>query len=274
MPIQRKLRPVKRLYVRCLCASVPWLLVAPISQKSQSLLAHAQTRLSHVSVNRTSAHNSRSARDLTYLLGYHPWFSHLFSLQAVAQTAEAKEAHYRALFIPDGSKDSNKETHLEAFRRVLPDLPYPFPLEELLAALRRNLEEFLSEHYADPVGRPKPMLGEVGLDRSFRVPFLAYGESEPPASEDGPRLTPFFVPVAHQEAILEAQLALAIELGVNVSLHSVKAPAQTQAVFARMLARHGAKFDAISVDMHSCGVSVATWKDIEASLLLCFTFNI
>jgi Tat protein secretion system quality control protein TatD with DNase activity len=191
----------------------------------------------------------------------------LISLERLSETAEAKEAHYRNLFLPAGSKDADKPAHVDAFERVLPGLPHPFHLPHLLADLRGNLDEFLSAHDAAPAARPKPMLGEVGLDRVFRVPFSAYRETEPPAPEEGPRLTPFFVPIAHQQAILEAQLTLAIELGVNVSLHSVKASAQTQDVLARMLREHGARFDAISVDMHSAGVSVATWKDIEVRAL-------
>lgn len=38
------------------------------------------------------------------------------------------------------------------------------------------------------------------------------------------RLTPFKVTLSHQKAIVEAQLEVAIELGVNVSFHSVAAP--------------------------------------------------
>lgn len=119
------------------------------------------------------------------------------------------------------------------------------------------------------------MLGEVGLDRSFRIPFAAYDPSLPePLEAEGsdttrPRLTPFHVPVEHQLAILEAQIGLAVELGLNVSLHSVKSQAQTLQLFARLHDKHGERFDAISVDMHSCGVSVETWLSIEVIYGLC-----
>jgi Tat protein secretion system quality control protein TatD with DNase activity len=44
--------------------------------------------------------------------------------------------------------------------------------------------------------------------------------------EDWNRLTPFKVSMAHQKAIVEAQLEVAIDLGVSVSLHSVAAPGE------------------------------------------------
>lgn len=81
------------------------------------------------------------------------------------------------------------------------------------------------------------MLGEVGLDASARLrwPIQArdvwedmYGKREANSRADGDsrseewkRLTPFKVPIAHQRAILEAQMEIAIELGVNISFHSV-----------------------------------------------------
>jgi Tat protein secretion system quality control protein TatD with DNase activity len=203
-------------------------------------------------------------------LGFHPWFSHLISLEVVPETPEAKESHYRSLLLPEGSVDASKDTHVNAFNRVLSGLPHPFPLSELISIVRGYLTEFLSAHQFDSA-KPKPMLGEVGLDRSFRVPFVplsGYGEAEPLVPDDGIRLTPFFVPVEHQQAILEAQLDVAIDFGVNVSFHSVKAPAQTLTVLRRMLERRGAQFDAISIDMHSCALSVSTWKDIQVQYVV------
>jgi hypothetical protein len=76
-------------------------------------------------------------------------------------------------------------------------------------------------------------------------------------------LSPFSTPFAHQLAILEAQLALAVELRRNVSLHSVKASAQTRSLFDRMATTHGAAWFAISVDVHSCTLSTEVWSGIE-----------
>jgi Tat protein secretion system quality control protein TatD with DNase activity len=46
------------------------------------------------------------------------------------------------------------------------------------------------------------------------------------------RLTPFKVSMAHQRAIVEAQMEIAVELGVNVSFHSVAAAGQYLEVLA------------------------------------------
>jgi Tat protein secretion system quality control protein TatD with DNase activity len=111
------------------------------------------------------------------------------------------------------------------------------------------------------------MLGEVGIDRSARIPFPTNGgdgdDNVPDGRTNGPKLSPFSTPFTHQLAILEAQLTLAVELRRNVSLHSVKASAQTRELFDRMAAAHGAAWFAISVDVHSCTLSPEVWRVIE-----------
>jgi len=113
------------------------------------------------------------------------------------------------------------------------------------------------------------MLGEVGLDRAARVPFPSLPEDSGscPDGETGFRreLSPFTIPFAHQLAVLEAQISLAVELCRNVSLHSVKAPQPTQELLDRMYATHGARWLDISVDLHSCGLSPQVWLAIEVS---------
>ncbi|TFY61964.1 hypothetical protein EVJ58_g4170 [Rhodofomes roseus] len=162
---------------------------------------------------------------VTPCFGYHPWFTHWISLT----DNPSKESHYRALFLPD---DSPKPEHEAAFARLLPSLPPPTPLSQVLPSLHASLASF-----------PTAMLGEVGLDRVCRVPFAP--PADPPA------------------AVLEAQLALAVELRRNVSTHSVKAQQATLELLARMKARYGRAWDAISVDMHSCGLSAQTWIALE-----------
>ncbi|OBZ79886.1 Cut9-interacting protein scn1 [Grifola frondosa] len=138
--------------------------------------------------------------------GYHPWFAHWIALAPVASKAE----HYRALFLDAPTPTADL---VAAFDRLLPYLPDPIILAEVLAGLRADLTTF-----------PSAMLGEVGLDRACRIPY-ASPECPPysAAEADTPRaLSPFTIPLAHQLAVLEAQLALAAELGRNVSMHSVK----------------------------------------------------
>jgi len=107
------------------------------------------------------------------------------------------------------------------------------------------------------------MLGEVGLDRVCRIPYAAPSPTPYVLHDNRRDLSPFTIPIQHQLAVLEAQLDLAVELKRNVSFHSVKSQQQTTELLDRMKAKHGKKWATISVDMHSCGLSVGTWKDLE-----------
>ena len=191
---------------------------------------------------------------LTVCVGFHPWFTHWISLEP----AVSKDAHYRALFLP--SSPPPKQDLTDAFDRLFPFLPDPILLAEVLADLRTNLTAF-----------PQAMLGEVGLDRACRIPFSH--PADPPfaagAADNAPssarELSPFTIPLAHQLAVLEAQLAVAAALARPVSLHSVKAQQATRELLDRMRAAHGARWLAISVDLHSCGLSAQTWAEISVS---------
>ncbi|KAJ4002267.1 hypothetical protein F5050DRAFT_1559054 [Lentinula boryana] len=168
--------------------------------------------------------------------GYHPWFSHLICLRGNV----SKEDHYRELFYI-----SQSDEDLETLNTLLDILPAPIPLDDVIMELRQNFRDF-----------PDAMLGEVGLDRAFRIPF-DYDAS--------PRkLSPFTVPINHQVAILQAQINLAVELGRNISLHSVRAHQPTMELLARMEIQHGVdSWNRISLDLHSCGFSPEMLKDIQ-----------
>jgi Tat protein secretion system quality control protein TatD with DNase activity len=174
---------------------------------------------------------------------FHPWFYHEISLST---TAPSKEDHYRSLFL-SGTSAAKKE---EQFMDLLNVLPEPRTLQDILDTVKANL-----------LAHPTAMLGEVGLDRSFRIGNPPY-PSPPPK-----KLTPFSTPIAHQVIILEAQLDLAVELKRNVSIHSVGAQQVTVDLLKRMAEKHGAAWRAISIDMHSCGLSLEGWKDLEVTIL-------
>lgn len=195
------------------------------------------------SFNATHLPFRKFANMLNYSAGHHPWFSHLISTQA----ALSKDDHYRSLFL--GTSPAKPE-HVQAYQRLLNSLPEPTPLSDVLIKLRRNFEDL---HQA--------MLGEVGLDRSFRVPFDYFASPR--------QLTPFVIPLDHQLAILEAQLDLAVELGRNVSFHSVRSQLCTAELLQKMQQKYHDGWSRINVDIHSCGLSPETWRDIEA----CHTHN-
>ena len=99
------------------------------------------------------------------------------------------------------------------------------------------------------------MLGEVGLDRVFRIPLDYFASPR--------HLTTFTIPLAHQVAILEAQIEVAVELGRNISMHSVKSQQATLELLGKMKGKFGEKWNRISVDIHSCGFNPQTWRDME-----------
>lgn len=144
--------------------------------------------------------------------GYHPWFVHFIS----TDVNESSKDHYRRLFQAEKAKDELEE--------LLPGLPDPIPLSLILSTLRTNLERY-----------PKAILGEVGVDRAFRLPKDPKGWTREPddlannhtlALRDRP-LTNLNTPIQHQLHIIKEQFTIAIELGRSVSLHSVRAGGAT-----------------------------------------------
>jgi Tat protein secretion system quality control protein TatD with DNase activity len=119
-------------------------------------------------------------------------------------------------------------------------------LKSVLDEVRGNLLKF-----------PDAMVGEVGLDRSFRHAYQSY-PSPPPR-----KLSPFTTPIEHQVTILEAQLDLAVELRRHVSLHSVNSNQATVGLLMKMKAKHQKAWREISIDMHSCSLSLEAWRDLE-----------
>ena len=138
--------------------------------------------------------------------GWHPWFSH----QIYDDTVEArpnKRLHYMNVI---GLKED--DTFLEG-------LPDPRPLSAFLETTRAYLEK-----------HPLALVGEIGLDRSFRIPdSQAPSRTEEtnsgltPGSREGRKLSPYRVNMDHQRTILKAQLKLAGEMQRAVSVHGVAA---------------------------------------------------
>jgi Tat protein secretion system quality control protein TatD with DNase activity len=177
--------------------------------------------------------------------GCHPWFSHFIS---ITSDPISKDEHYRSLFLPGSVSNvtaiNNEKTNISPppppdslesqFATLLPYLPNPRPLSEVIVELRQNLSDFSAS-----------MLGEVGLDGGFRI-YLDYFAS--------PRhRTTFTIPLAHQVAILEAQIEVAVELGKNISMHSVRCEQATLELFDNMKRKFGAKWNRISVDIIAVG---------------------
>lgn len=120
---------------------------------------------------------------------------------------------------------------MAAFSNLLTHLSDPVLLSDVISEMRANLTDF-----------PDAFVGEVGLDRIFRVPLDYFAERRV--------LTPFTISIDHQTAILEAQIDLAVELGRSISIHSVKSQLNTVQVLDKMAKKHGDRWRTISFDMH------------------------
>ncbi|KAI9150086.1 Cut9-interacting protein scn1 [Paramyrothecium foliicola] len=164
--------------------------------------------------------------------GWHPWFSHELYDDALPDPTfspsenveDAKRKHYQMVLTP---KPEDATFSL--------GLPTPKPLSVFIAETKRRL-------LADPTA----VIGEIGLDKAFRLPMPWQPGPQPardPARTPGGRerrpLSKQNIEMSHQKTVLLAQLKLAGELNRAVSVHGVQV--------------HGLLYDCLS----SC------WKDHE-----------
>jgi len=145
--------------------------------------------------------------------GWHPWFSHqLFdeSIHAGKNRLDKEEsiAHYQAVLHP---KPEDKEFLLA--------LPEPRSLSAFLQVTKDRLTRY-----------PLALVGEIGLDKAFRIPEAWLSERHEhqdgaltPGGREGRSLSPYRVDIEHQKKVMKAQLRLAGELRRAVSVHGVQA---------------------------------------------------
>jgi Tat protein secretion system quality control protein TatD with DNase activity len=150
--------------------------------------------------------------------GWHPWFSHLLYDDTANPLPEDK----------DVVDDENKRVdHFTAVLVPPPDKPFalalehPTPLSWAMAQLREHLK-----------ASPLAMVGEVGLDKAFRLPepweegqAVAQQERDPERTPGGRcrrKLSAQRVSMDHQKAVLKAQLKVAAEMNRAVSVHGVQ----------------------------------------------------
>ncbi|KAI5463093.1 TatD family [Mariannaea sp. PMI_226] len=183
--------------------------------------------------------------------GWHPWFSHLlYDDEAPEPTyrpatstsgsgtdhppdpshedaAKAKIAHYTSVLAPAPSPD---------FIRSLPD---PLPISSFISSTKHRLR-----------AHPHALVGEIGLDKAFRLPrawnpsdHVSRDDGLTPGGREGRLLSPYRVRMEHQRIVMAAQLRLAAEMRRAVSIHGVQA--------------HGVLYDTLA----------ATWRGHEKEVV-------
>jgi len=184
--------------------------------QDQDLVVQAAEKLGVSKETRCLGHENEKDPQCAIIpsFGWHPWFSHQIyddsekDLKDLSSERQKRD-HYKEVIVPSPDDDS--------FIQDLPDLR---PLSGLLAQIRENLTKY-----------PLALVGEIGLDRSFRIPESQ--DSHPinnpvepdltPGGREGRRLSPYRVDMAHQRKLLKAQLQLAGEMQRAVSVHGVAA---------------------------------------------------
>lgn len=193
----------------------------PSMQAAALVIMATRSQDQHLVAQAVDLH-ARARCRLIPSFGWHPWFSHrlyddevpspTFQLSELEHHVEAlhqaKKQHYRAVLVPAPEDDD-----------LIRCLPTPTPLSSYIA----EASDLLRRH-------PHALVGEAGLDKSFRIPRPWDAPSESsrdnsltPGGREGRLLSPYRVRMPHQQVILARQLRLAATEDRSVSLHGVQA---------------------------------------------------
>ncbi|OUM53746.1 hypothetical protein BVG19_g3059 [[Candida] boidinii] len=181
-------------------------------------------------VNRISLENPSIVQPC---FGIHPWYSHLFTMEDYSKEAigcqlsetEIKTKHYSKIFTCM-KKGKNEERDSDSLPDLLLDhLPVPKNLYELIKDIELIIEENIRNKQDYEF-----MIGEIGLDKLFRIPWNGYlgNENEGLINPDSKfnsnsKFSNYQVSIDHQVIIYKEFLKMAIKYNKPVSIHCVKA---------------------------------------------------
>ena len=152
--------------------------------------------------------------------GRHPWYSHeLFDDRETSEKVDSIQ-HYKSVLTTQGEHDED----------LLRQLPEPQSLTKFLEMTEQRLRD-----------HPYALVGEIGLDKAFRIPQSWQPEekakrdtSVTPGARQGRTLSPYRVQMSHQKIILETQLRLAAKHRRAVSVHGVQAHGAVYEVLSKL----------------------------------------
>ncbi|KFH42736.1 Cut9-interacting protein-like protein [Hapsidospora chrysogenum ATCC 11550] len=180
--------------------------------------------------------------------GWHPWFSHqLYDDTTTTSTSTTTPPSSLTTYNPGDTTTATDEDLLAAKKAHYATVLTPSPDDQAFISslpTPTSLSSFLSSTRSLLTSHPFALVGEIGLDKAFRLPrpweehhsnsrpdSAGANSLNPPSRDDtltpggreGRLLSPHRVRPHHQQAILSAQLRLAGDLGRPVSLHGVQA---------------------------------------------------
>lgn len=184
--------------------------------------------------------------------GLHPWFSHQVCFN------DQPESEISPLVLEDEEQELVKSY-----------LPKQIDIVRFLDELKDRL-----------VSIPDSMLGEVGLDKSFKVhtqvPIQNQDMNQEIANQEGGmRLIKSKVKIEHQIKVLESQIDLAISLRKPISLHGVKCIQEMIQVFNRIKRRNPIS-NTIRINWHSPYISADSLQTLikNYSSFLYYSYSI
>ena len=121
--------------------------------------------------------------------GIHPWFAHLYAI-------DENQEHYKRILKPAPPDDFASH------------LPKPLSWEDYLKELRDRL-----------AANPKAQVGEIGVDKSFRLPLYTNGERGVSSRKE---LSPYKTTQEHQLRLFTDQCKVAGEFNRAISVHGVQ----------------------------------------------------